>query len=158
MNDYTLNRKLSIGLCFGILLLIGTISSQVAYSVPTFSLKIGSIGTSNDQLKNPNDVIVSSNGKTIYVVDTDNDRVNVFDDDGDHDFKFGSFCNVESIADCNNNASGAVNNGDGQFNNPTNGILDSSGNLFVVDLGNHRIQKFDDDGKFKLKFGSSGTT
>ena len=86
MNICTLNMKLSISLCLSLLLLIGTASSQMVYAAPTFSFKIGSLGTTNDQLKSPNDVIVSSDGKTIYVVDTENHRINVFDDDGNHDF------------------------------------------------------------------------
>ena len=132
---------------------------QIAHAELKFSFEIGSFGTSNDELKNPKDVIVSSNGKTIYVVDTDNHRINVFDDDGDHDFKFGTFCNIASIQSCNDNADGANDDGDGQFNKPTSATLDSFGNLFVVDSENERIQRFDDgDGEFELKFGSSDDT
>ena len=138
---------------------MSVLSPQIADAELEFSFEIGSFGTSNDELKNPKDVIVSSNGKTIYVVDTDNHRINVFDDDGDHDFKFGSFCNMASIQDCNDNADGADDDGDGQFNKPTSAVLDSFGNLFVVDSGNERIQRFDDgDGEFELKFGSSDDT
>ena len=159
MNVCTLNRKSSIILCFGLLLLIGVASSQIAYAEPKFSFKIGSLGTTNDQLKSPNDVIVSNDGKSIYVVDTDNHRINVFDDDGDHDFKFGSFCDMALVQNCNDNADGADTDGDGQFNTPTNGILDSFGHFFVVDSGNERIQRFDyNDGEFQLKFGSSDNT
>ena len=159
MNVCTLNRKSSISLCFGLLLLIGVASSQIAYAEPKFSFKIGSLGTTNDQLKSPNDVIVSNDGKSIYVVDTDNHRINVFDDDGDHDFKFGSFCDMALVQNCNDNADGADTDGDGQFNTPTNGILDSFGHFFVVDSGNERIQRFDyNDGEFQLKFGSSDNT
>src|SRR3989338_3460252 len=122
MNIYTLNRKLSISMCLSLLLLIGTASSQMVYAVPTFSFKIGSLGTANEQLKSPRDVIVSNNGVTIYAVDTENHRINVFDDDGDHDFKFGSFCDMELIQNCNDNADGADTDGDGQFNNPISGV------------------------------------
>ncbi len=154
----TLNSKLSICLCLSLLLIIGT-ASQMVYAAPMFSFKIGSFGTANEQLKTPNDVIVSSDGNTIYVVDAENHRINVFDDDGDHDFKFGSFCDMALIQNCNDNADGADNDGDGQFNNPTSGVLDSFGHFFVVDSGNERIQRFDDgDGEFELKFGSSDNT
>ncbi|MBI3254961.1 MAG: hypothetical protein HYZ55_03640 [Nitrosarchaeum sp.] len=118
----------------------------MVYAVPTFSFKIGSLGTANEQLKSPNDVIVSSDGNTIYAVDTENHRINVFDDDGDHDFKFGSFCDMALVQNCNDNADGADNDGDGQFNNPISGMLDSFGHFFVVDSGNERIQRFDDGG------------
>ena len=35
--------------------------------------------------------------------------------------------------------------------------VDSSGNVYVADTGNNRIQKFDDNGKFITKFGSFGS-
>ncbi|PJB97780.1 MAG: hypothetical protein CO079_05660, partial [Nitrosopumilales archaeon CG_4_9_14_0_8_um_filter_34_10] len=128
----------------------------MAYAEPAFSFKFGSFGTANNQLKNPSDVIVSSDGRTIYVVDTDNHRINVFDDDGDYDFQFGSFCNISAIQNCNDDADGADNDGDGQFNNPFSGVLDAFGHFFVVDSDNERVQRFDDgDGQFELKFGSS---
>jgi DNA-binding beta-propeller fold protein YncE len=34
--------------------------------------------------------------------------------------------------------------------------IDSSDNIYVADTNNNRIQKFDPDGKFLLKFGSGG--
>jgi streptogramin lyase len=39
---------------------------------------------------------------------------------------------------------------------PYDAALDASGNLYVVDTGNARIQKFDGSGTFLLKWGSSG--
>jgi DNA-binding beta-propeller fold protein YncE len=35
--------------------------------------------------------------------------------------------------------------------------IDSSGNVFVAEEGNNRIQKFDGDGKFITKWGSTGS-
>ena len=35
--------------------------------------------------------------------------------------------------------------------------MDSSGNVYVSDRYNHRIQKFDSSGNFLLKWGSFGT-
>jgi DNA-binding beta-propeller fold protein YncE len=37
---------------------------------------------------------------------------------------------------------GGLGTGDGQFNSPQDVAVDSSGNLFVADLGNHRLQRF----------------
>ena len=37
---------------------------------------------------------------------------------------------------------GTYGSGDGQFINPTGVAVDGSGNVFVGDTGNHRIQKF----------------
>ncbi|HEX5904709.1 MAG TPA: SBBP repeat-containing protein [Candidatus Nitrosocosmicus sp.] len=47
---------------------------------------------------------------------------------------------------------------DGQFNHPSGIAVDSLGNVYVVDFGNHRIQKFTSDGKFIIKWGSKAGT
>ena len=45
----------------------------------------------------------------------------------------------------------------GRFNGPRGITTDSSGNVYVADVGNDRIQKFDSDGNFITKWGSEGT-
>jgi DNA-binding beta-propeller fold protein YncE len=61
---------------------------------------------------------------------------------------------------------GSLGAADGQFNfqestdvyGPLAGIaVDSSGNMYVTDQGNSRIQKFDSNGNFLTKWGSHGT-
>lgn len=42
------------------------------------------------------------------------------------------------------------------FNRPTELALDSEDNIYVIDGGNHRVQKFDKDGNFLLTWGSPG--
>lgn len=51
------------------------------------------------------------------------------------------------------------NNGsnDGQFYSPTDIALGSDENIYVIDTGNFRVQKFDSNGKFILMWGSNGT-
>ena len=46
--------------------------------------------------------------------------------------------------------------GDGQFDSPIGIAVDSSGYIYVADMYNHRIQKFDSDGNFLNKWGSLG--
>lgn len=44
---------------------------------------------------------------------------------------------------------------DGQFRAPNAVAADGDGNIYVVDSGNQRIQKFDKDGKFKMTINGS---
>jgi DNA-binding beta-propeller fold protein YncE len=76
-------------------------------------------------------------------MDTKNARVQKFDSDGKYLFKWGS-----------------PGYGDGQFSIilPDVGRLavDPQGNVYVIDHGNSRIQKFDAAGNFLKKWGTSG--
>ena len=109
-----MNKKL----IFSVLFVLCIASIQTANAEPEFAFKFGSTGADDDELDNPTDVILDKNGKNIYVVDNKNNRINVFEDDGDDDFIYGSFCDILAIQDCNNNADGADEVGDGQFNDP----------------------------------------
>ncbi len=48
---------------------------------------------------------------------------------------------------------GSEGSGDGQFRSPIGIAIDSSGNIYISDQGNHRIQKFTPDGTFLAKWG-----
>ncbi len=52
---------------------------------------------------------------------------------------------------------GSWGSGDGQFISPAGVAVDSSGNVYVADTGNHRIQKFTSDGHFVTKCGVEGS-
>ena len=45
----------------------------------------------------------------------------------------------------------------GQFNQPCDVAINSSGVVYVVDYYNHRVQLFSADGQFISKFGSEGS-
>ena len=45
----------------------------------------------------------------------------------------------------------------GKFNSPRHASVDSSGNIYVADYGNHQIQVFDVNGNFLRKWGGYGT-
>ena len=76
----------------------------------------------------------------LFIVDSNNHRVQKFSKDGKFLAKFGSY----GI-------------GDGEFNMPWGITIDSHGDIFIADWRNDRIQKFGSDGKFLMKFGASGS-
>ena len=45
----------------------------------------------------------------------------------------------------------------GQFNNPSGIVVNTLGEVYVTDMGNNRIQKFDTNGNFITKWGSPGS-
>ena len=131
-------------------------SDSQAYADIKYHLEIGSSGTRNGNLSEPTDVVYNTWDDKLYVVDSENSRINIFDSDGVHDSKFGTFCSIMDINDCHDNARGADEDGDGQFDSPVAATLDGRENLFVVDSDNGRIQRFD-DGRFEMKFGSTSS-
>jgi DNA-binding beta-propeller fold protein YncE len=84
-----------------------------------------------------------------YGVDYMKNRVCVSDFKGD----------VVHILDKNLNlvkSLGSSGGTDGQFHGPKGICFDDSGFIYIADSGNHRVQKFDKDGNFILKFGEPG--
>ena len=53
---------------------------------------------------------------------------------------------------------GSLGAANGQFNHPEGITVDKLGHVYVVDLGNDRIEKFDSNGKFITAWGSLGTS
>src|SRR5438445_11559639 len=88
----------------------------------------------SDHLKHPTSVAVDSSGN-IYVSDTLNDRIVVFDSSGKLLKTIGS-------------ASG--------LQHPTSVAVDSGGNIYVSDTLNDRIVVFDSSGKLLKTIGSAG--
>jgi len=76
----------------------------------------------------------------VYVTDTGNNRIQKFTSAGRFLTKWGS-----------------AGTGDGQFQDPTDVMVDKAGNVYVVDSKNNRIQKFDANGNFISKWGRKGS-
>ncbi|MBW6493592.1 MAG: hypothetical protein K0B16_03355 [Burkholderiaceae bacterium] len=93
-----------------------------------------------EQFERPMDVAV--HGKRIYVVDFTKSALVVLDAD--------SGKTVQTIGD-----SGPQ---ELQFNRPTHVTVDRSGNVYVNDSFNYRIQKFDPTGKHVKNYGYQGDT
>ena len=95
-------------------------------------------GTELGQLSAPRNLAIGTDGR-IYVADSGNHRIQVFDVDGTPINVFGSFGTDT-----------------GQFNEPW-GIAVDDEYIYVADTWNHRIQKFTLDGDFVASFGVSGS-
>lgn len=104
-------------------------------------LEIGEPGSGDGQFVAPNNVALDKD-KNIYVSDSGNNRVQIFDKDG----KFVKIINGSS-------------DGKGQsiFINPRGIGVDGKGNLFVVSNITHNVYVFDKDGNQETVFGGMGT-
>lgn len=85
-------------------------------------------------------IALSPDEEELYVADSGNDQVKVFDVNGNFKRSLGS--------------SGS---GDGQFVRPRGLVFSGEGLLFVADSGNDRVQVFSDNGDYLTQFGSSGS-
>jgi len=109
----------------------------------------------------PRGIAVGPGGE-VYVVDSDNARVQVFSPDGTFLRQWGSYCAMDTGSGClDPDGSGPLALGDGQFNEPWGITVDGDANggairVYVADTWNHRIQVFDGDGAFVVKWGTLG--
>ncbi|MEM6319282.1 MAG: 3-coathanger stack domain-containing protein [Bacteroidota bacterium] len=95
-----------------------------------------------------------------YVSDNKN-RINKIDQDGNFLFAWGwgVATGANQLETCTSNClDGIAGSGDGQLAGPREMAIDASGNIYVVDSVNARIQKFDTNGNFLIKWGGAGTT
>lgn len=101
-------------------------------SVPTFAFNIiGGFG--EGAMNKPMAVVVS--GKKIYVSDTNNQRIQIFDYDGKPLLQFGK-----------------AGSGKGEFSFPYGLAVDSRGQIYVADLYNGVVAIYDGAGRFVKNF------
>ncbi|MDQ6693517.1 MAG: TIGR03663 family protein, partial [Chloroflexota bacterium] len=101
-------------------------------------------GASKGAFNLPRGITVAPDG-SFYVVDTANYRIQKFDAAGKFLLQFGSKGNADG--QFNPFADDALGTGPGGI------AVDKSGNVYVADTWNHRIEKFDSNGKFLAKWG-----
>ncbi len=104
----------------------------------------GKSGIGVEQFGYPTDVALGAND-TLYAADGYNDRIQAFDSTGKFSFKWGGPFGMNIYGPFN-----------GWFATVTAVATDKSGNVFVADFYNNRIQKFSPDGTFLTSFGRKG--
>ncbi|HSJ54899.1 MAG TPA: flippase activity-associated protein Agl23 [Anaerolineae bacterium] len=118
----------------------------------------GEVGTEPGMFNHPRGVAVGPEGN-VYVVDSDNHRVQVLDPSGNVLRQWGSNCNMDTQLGCvDPDGDGPLAMGDGQFQEPWGIAVDAEGRAYVADTWNHRVQVFDADGTFLTKWGFYGQT
>jgi DNA-binding beta-propeller fold protein YncE len=96
----------------------------------------GSNGTADGQFVNPRNLAVGPDG-SIYVADTGNHRIQVFDKEGNFLLKWGS----EGTEP-------------GQLSEPWGIAIAQDGTVYVTDTWNHRVQAYSSTGEFLRTFGT----
>ena len=166
----------------GFLAAPGPASSSVAPTYPNYVLNWGTAG---GQFTAPSAVATDAVGN-VYVADTGNSRIQIFDNQGHYITGWGGLGSAPSkynnpsgiavdadglvyIADRGNNRVkvsfntgilnhqwGSIGTGSGQFTSPSGIAVDAARNVYVSD-GVDRIQKFDANGNFLSQWGATGS-
>jgi DNA-binding beta-propeller fold protein YncE len=98
-----------------------------------------------EELVSPAGIALDTTNRFVYVVDTQQDQVVVFDAD-----------NYKLLRRIGTSGKKHTLTGPGEFSLPTNVAVDKEGNVAVTDTLNNRIELFDADGKFVSEFGKAG--
>ena len=107
----------------------------------------GHEGSGDGEFNMPWGIEVDANGD-VYVADWRNDRIQKFTADPIAIFtKDGDWIGAWGIRG----------GGDGELDQPSGIHFDKEDNLYVVDTGNHRIQKYTKDGQFLSQWGHEGS-
>ena len=126
MKKVTVTMKIKIFIFVAILFLFfrGTARGQNGFAVD-YLFSIGAAGDSLGQLHQPRALTIGADG-LIYVADTGNNRVQMFDEKGNFLLYFGG-----------------IGSGPQQFDAPTDICTQDGLNIFVVDQNNNRIHQLD---------------
>jgi DNA-binding beta-propeller fold protein YncE len=101
------------------------------------------INSTDEQFASPEDMVIDPKTGNTYITDTGNERVVKLDRNFSYILDWGS-------------DDGQPSNERGKFNHPHGIDVDSKGYVYVNELENPRIQKFNENGTFVKQWGSEG--
>ncbi len=130
----------------------------------------GSSGSTGGKLSSPSGIVIDPSGN-VWVSDTGNTRIEEFNEKGEFLATFGTnvnktkvegggtqaeknLCTAASKNVCQAGTAGSL---EGQMKEPVGIAVSSGGNLYVVEKGNGRVEKFSPSGELLAKFGGSGS-
>jgi YD repeat-containing protein len=119
----------------------------------------GSYGTEGGQYRGPWGIAIDPHNGNVYVTDQGNNRIEELSSAGvfSKAFGWGVSDGKSEFETCTTKCKpGIAGAGNGQFNVLAGLSVDSSGNLWVADYGNNRIQEFNEKGEYQTQFGSTG--
>jgi len=138
-----------------------------------FLFNFGDTGSDDDEFRNPSGMVIDDGEDILYVADTDNHRIQIFE------LTNGSNCPSDTDEIVNDEVCfvddfGSAGSGDGRFDEPSGLAFDEDNDLlYVADTENNRIQVFEivsgntcpsgtdeiiDGVCFVEEFGSSGSS
>jgi DNA-binding beta-propeller fold protein YncE len=136
----------------------GVDDGAAEFQICTSNCRKGTRGDGAGQFYAPSGLEIDSAGN-VYVADGHNDRVKKFANNGNFllTFGWGVQNGVAEFQTCTSSCrEGIQGSGDGQFSGPYGVAVDDSGNIYVGDFGNDRVQKFSSSPSFVTKWGSTG--
>jgi hypothetical protein len=136
-----------------------------AASAVAATTQFGEVGVHSGQFERPYGVAVDQASRDVYVGDRNNYRIDKFEGSGGFLLAWGWGVNGESLAEelqtCTTSCQAATpGSGAGAFGSESSrGVaVDNSGNAYVVDWQNFRVEKFGPKGEFGLAFGGGVVT
>jgi hypothetical protein len=135
-------------------------SSAVPLSAPKYLQSFGSSGTGAGQFKEPGRDAIDASGN-IWVTDDANNRIDEFTSSGTFlmTLGFGVSNGEAKFETCTSSCrAGIAGSGNGQFHVPWGiAINQATGDVYVTDQANSRVEEFTVAGVFVRAFGSAGT-
>jgi DNA-binding beta-propeller fold protein YncE len=122
------------------------VSDSLSRRVMVFNAEHKPEAVISEGLASPGGLAIDNENRFLYVADSDNDQVLVYDADPPYKLlrRIGTGGKKHTLTDPGNLAM------------PSNVAVDQDGNVYVTDTLNNRVQIFDADGNFLKTFGKAG--